>query len=182
MKRIILLVLAGLLAFVAVQAADLAGFLNGQGKVVTRDTLTVDTQYTEYGGWDRACSTMILIAALDDSLYKFNDSGMAVYELTGSVMLSPGQKLYVGLDKMAGATLDSSDSDTGMTYTYIMNPADPGRGSRAKFAFHIVYTEAADSGRAISAPVATFATGGSSYELDVVDIVLRWYMIAFEAQ
>lgn len=170
MKRILfMLVLLAVLSAVGVTSTN---DMKENIEAIALDTMTVDSQHTDYGDWERACSTKAIIEA--------NDSGFVVITFSGWATIPQGAALYVGIDTL-GSTVDTIwgmakfEAPKSRTYSYITVPfqitkrllIDSTTGTTSD-------TNMWGSGEYDTIPivVGTLATSGSTVKISVRDLLL----------
>lgn len=124
-------------------------------------SITIDSQHTDYGDWERVCS----VAAIEPVL----DSGFFILQVTGTVTLPRGGALYVGIDSAAGTT------DTLYGYTKVEVP-NSSRTNYTEIPFAYTWrTAVVDSTDDDSLPqfVVTMATAGLGHHYAVKHVVLQ---------
>jgi hypothetical protein len=88
------------------------------------------------------------------------DTGAFYVVVTGEVTLSPGQRLYIAIDRLRP---DSATGDTGMGWTYLSCPPEFRGGSwTMPFTFYSNFVAVKDSGVVVDSIGVKMSTGSSA--------------------
>ena len=145
-----LLVLCVVVLLLVGGSAFAQGFDHQKGwyKTVTADTITGTYQ------WDDSLKRVAGFAEFTPM-----DTGAFYVVVTGEVTLSPGQRLYIAIDRLSP---DSATSDTGMGWTYLSCPPEFRGGSwTMPFTFYSDFV-AADSNVVVDSIGVKMSTGSSA--------------------